>query len=112
MVIDRTGRWLLSATERTAKLLNANDLSLMQEFVGHTDYLWCALFSRDGRRIFTGSADGTIRIWETDTGRLILTLKAHDIFTRCLTLSPDGNRLVSAAHVGDIKLWDATPLSE
>src|SRR4029078_7552221 len=32
-------------------------------------------FSPDGRRVWTSSVDGTARLWDTETGRELLTLK-------------------------------------
>lgn len=45
---------------------------------GHTNTLFCAAFSPDGKHIATCSGDGTIRIWDLHTGELkrcIFTVK-------------------------------------
>ena len=34
------------------------------ELKGHTDIVWSAAFSPDGKKIVTGSADKTARIWD------------------------------------------------
>jgi WD40 repeat protein len=47
------------------------------------------VFSDDGRRLVTGSGDGTLRVWDCATGRLV-----HD-----LTGPPDGQRLGYASHI-------------
>jgi WD40 repeat protein len=36
---------------------------------GHTDVASSAIFSPDGKRVLTGSADRTARLWGADTGR-------------------------------------------
>ena len=30
----------------------------------HSDYIWSVAFSPDGTKIVSGSADGTIRVWD------------------------------------------------
>src|SRR5690242_18416819 len=33
-------------------------------FTGHTDHVWCAAFSPDGKFIVSGSKDTTLRLWD------------------------------------------------
>jgi WD40 repeat protein/MinD-like ATPase involved in chromosome partitioning or flagellar assembly len=39
--------------------------------LGHTDWVNSAKFSPDGQEVVTGSADGTARVWEAKTGKLL-----------------------------------------
>ncbi len=59
---------------------------------GHEDSVFAAEFSRDGRRVVTASADGTVRVWSTATGveeaRLAVTASNA-------ALSPDGATIVT-----------------
>src|SRR6185369_5794134 len=41
----------------------------VRALVGHTGSVVSAAFSRDGQRIVTASLDGTVRLWETSSGR-------------------------------------------
>lgn len=43
---------------------------------GHVGSVTCATFTGDGRRLVTGSSDGTIRVWRRSSGRLLATLLA------------------------------------
>jgi WD40 repeat protein len=40
-------------------------------FVGHTDLIYGLALSPDGNRLYTGSWDGTARIWQTDLAKLV-----------------------------------------
>lgn len=69
-------------------------------------------FSPDGKRIVSGSLDGTLRIWDAATGKLI-GQPLNDEFTLVdsLAFSPDGKRIVTGDVDGTLRLWDATPAS-
>lgn len=46
----------------------------IHEFIGHTDVVWGAAVSPDSRFLVSGSSDQTVRLWEIDTGKLLLTI--------------------------------------
>jgi COMPASS component SWD3 len=43
---------------------------------GHTDWVNSVAFSPDGKLLASGSADGTIKLWDVATGQEVRTLKA------------------------------------
>jgi WD40 repeat protein/serine/threonine protein kinase/tetratricopeptide (TPR) repeat protein len=51
--------------------------------------------------------DGTIKIWDSTTGRDRLTLRGHTDVVWMAEWDRDGKRLASASHDGTVKLWDA-----
>jgi len=55
--------------------------------------------SRDGQVLVSGNEDGTVRLWDTDTGRPLATLQGHTGGVRRVALSADGRLLASGgAH--------------
>ena len=55
------------------------DLETGQETLslpGHGD-ITCLAWSRDGKRLFTGSTDETIKVWDLDTRQEIRSLRGH-----------------------------------
>ena len=53
--------------------------------------------SADGQWLAGGGSDGIIRLWETESGRLLVTLQGHAGAVRCVALSGDG-RLVASSN--------------
>jgi WD40 repeat protein len=75
-----------------------------RRLTGHSKYVTSLAYSPDGRRIATGSADGTVKLWEAATGALIRTHPGHTGLVYAAAFSPDGTRLASANHLGDGKI--------
>ena len=59
-----------------------NNLSL-----GHSKWVWDCAFSCDSDFLISVSTDGTAKIWQTDTGEAIKTLKGHKKGVNCLALN-------------------------
>jgi WD40 repeat protein len=65
----------------------------------------CGSFSPDGTLIVLGMSDGTARIAEARSGRLVQTLEGQTALTSHIALSSDGRTLYSASDV-HIRKWD------
>ena len=76
-------------------------------FQGHPRKVAYVEFSPDGASLATTSTDGTVRVWNSDTGRARLEPTRHGMRLIRATWSPDGNRLLSASRSGMFICWDA-----
>ncbi len=90
-----------------APVVNSENISLVKTLKGHSSYINDLLISSDGQKLFSASADNTIKIWDIDTGKEIHTLRGHSSAVNYLVISPDGQKLFSASADQTIKVWDS-----
>ncbi|MEQ8957550.1 MAG: hypothetical protein RLP02_06440, partial [Coleofasciculus sp. C2-GNP5-27] len=75
---------------------------------GHTYFVYAVAISPDRETIVSGSTDGTIKLWDVQTGKEKQTLKGHAGrfgYVQSIAISPDGKLLVSGGNDKTIKLW-------
>jgi WD40 repeat protein len=68
-----------------------------------------ATFSRDGKLLFLGKMDGTLRVLDAATGRTLRDFPGHSEAIYSLALSPDGTMLASGSDDSTVLLW---PIAE
>src|SRR5262249_7294156 len=64
-------------------------------------------FSQDGKRLATASADHTVKVWDTMTGREALTMEGHTDWVTDVAFSPDGKLIALASADQTVKVRDA-----
>lgn len=77
---------------------------------GHDHEVWCLAPLPDGRRIVSGSKDGTVRLWSAMPRRSPVALPLWR--SAAIVLSPDGRRLLAHARtngIGATTLWELSP---
>lgn len=88
-----------------------NDIKLSNTLTGHSQDVRSVAVSPDGRAIASGSFDGTIKIWNLETGALIRTLTDHSDageMVSSVAIAPNGTLLASSSngYGGTIKIWN------
>jgi WD40 repeat protein len=80
-----------------------------RRLAGHEAWVRDLNWTPDGQSLISGSADGTVRVWEVATGQARI-LEGHAAPVFDVAVSPDGNRIASASGDTTLRLWERTPV--
>jgi hypothetical protein len=75
---------------------------------GHDGEVHDVDVSQDGRLLVTGGHDGTVRLWDTTSGRVMRTFQGHRGAVTGVSLSADTRRIASGGYDGTVRVWDAS----
>jgi U3 small nucleolar RNA-associated protein 12 len=66
----------------------------------------CIVQSPLRKTFAVGYVDGSIRLWDTETGNSIVTLNGHKKSVTYMCFDESGSRLASGSQDTDIIIWD------
>jgi WD40 repeat protein len=76
---------------------------------GHTDYVYGVAHLPGGKRIITCSADGSLRLWDLESGAQIggeWRDEGDKAGIKTMALSPNGKTLACGSNDGTVSLWN------
>ena len=91
----------------TAYLHDAGTGQLIGSPLQHRGTVRAVLFSPNGSRVLTASADRTARIWSADNGQPVGAAMLHGSEVSCVAFSPDGNLAATGSEDNTARIWDA-----
>ncbi len=97
------GRWVAWCTGDSRQgtlsgsvwIAPADDLEAKRELLRDQASIECLTFDHTGRRLAVGSGDGIVRLWESESGKLISTWTGHKDQVLTLAFSPDDQVLAA-----------------
>ncbi|HEV3261263.1 MAG TPA: serine/threonine-protein kinase [Gemmataceae bacterium] len=106
------GRHVVSSINNEFVFWSLADGRELRRFRGHTAEVFSLAFSGDGRRVLSGSFDGTVCLWDVDSAKQQRCFRGHRDKVRCAVFSPKGDRILSGSEDGTFRLWDVDSSKE
>jgi WD40 repeat protein len=122
LVWNRLRRWGWSAAELDAELQLSDEErasflrvrhattrqspALVRDLVGHTGPVNACAVTPDGRRVISAADDGTLRVWDLESGRVLATMHGHTAAVRACAVTADGRRAISGSADRTLRVWD------
>jgi len=91
--------------------------TLLRTYDVHASWVVAVAWEPDGTRIASAGGDGTVRVWEAETGESLLTYRGHTRLLNAINLQAtvytvawacDGLRIASAGDGTTVRVWNAT----
>ena len=85
--------------------INSREDTPLQAFEGHTNNVTELGFQKDGKWLYSGSEDGTIKIWDLRAPTCQRNYVSQSAINS-VTLHPNQVELISADQSGCLRVWD------
>ncbi len=114
--VPGTHRLVVGGPDGFLALVDVDARRVVRRLRGHRGWIFTPGISADGRRLATGSDDGTVRLWSLPDGRPVgAPLRFPGRAVQDAQLSPDGRRLTvvtvdETIERGTLEVWDARTL--
>jgi WD40 repeat protein len=102
------GRWVVTADGGVVRIWDTESGNAVTPPLQHDEVLH-AVFSADGTRVLTASADRTARVWNAASGQPVVDPLEHRGVVRYAAFSPDGQQVVTASEDHTARLWSLSP---
>ena len=74
--------------------------------IGHNGGVFSVVITPDSRYAISISDDDTLKVWDLEKGKEIVTLTGYDISLRELVVTPDGRYVIFTSHLKTLKVCD------
>ncbi len=101
---QRSALIVVAGDDHRVRLLEAEQLRIVQTLEGHTDWVRAIAVRPDGKALATAGNDRTVRLWDLSDGRLLYTFDRLPQAVAALAYSPDGHMLAAAGLESKIRL--------
>jgi eukaryotic-like serine/threonine-protein kinase len=101
---------LLACSQQPAAPASPTSLhgsTALYTYHGHSAAVYAVAWNPDGKRIASGSNDGTVQVWDAADGGHVFTYRGHSDVVEALAWSPGGKRIASASDDNTVQVWVA-----
>ena len=109
LTADLSADQSMIATGGPSKRVNLLNLAgeVVHELSRHTDWVTALGFSPDGQFLATADRDGSLLLWEADSGLFVQKFGGHAGAITSLEWRSDSKLFVTAGEDGSVRVWNA-----
>jgi WD40 repeat protein/uncharacterized caspase-like protein len=96
--------YVTGSSDKTLHIRDSRSHLLISVLHGHAYHVTSATFSLDGKFIFSGSGDGTIKQWSVSSGELVRSF-GQGKTVNAMAIAPKSSLLLKATDE-DVQIWD------
>lgn len=86
----------------------AGPVGFIRTFDGHTSEIRSVALSPDGKHALSGSVDNSVRLWDVNTGKELMSFKNHTKQVWSVAFVPHTKYVVSGSWDATVRMWDTT----
>jgi len=101
------GHWLLALESDQVRIVDPSDGSTVRSFRGHASLLRGAAMLPGGSRIISTARDGTIRIWDVESGDEVASFRTMHTFPDMLAVNPITGTVAVAFEDRSVQIFHA-----
>ncbi|HVY68825.1 MAG TPA: c-type cytochrome domain-containing protein, partial [Verrucomicrobiae bacterium] len=92
-------------TDKTARVIDANDGHELMKFDNHSDWIFCTTFSVDGKRLLTGSRDKAMKLINVANGQFIDDINKLLEGVLCFARHPKEDLIAYGGDLGTPRIY-------
>ncbi len=100
--------WAIARADNSIQIAQATDGKVINTLSGHAAPVKGLAFSPDGAKLYSASADKTLRAWNLADGKQLWQVESP-VPMRDLTLNKEGTLAISADEDNKLRVWSTTP---
>ena len=115
VAIQRAGQKVVvsGSYDKTLVWWNPDKGEVVRTILAHDGWVRDLIATPDGSKLISVGDDMFVKVWDTDTGKLLHKLEGHAVLTPqghvtalyALAISPDGQFIASGDRIGDVRVW-------
>jgi WD40 repeat protein len=98
--------YALGRTDGSMELRSLSSGAKLAAWQAHDESVGTVAYSRDGKRLATGSIKGDVKIWDSAQRRQVMRIGPVDRHLMCLTFSADGKWLAGSGVSSRVWVWE------
>lgn len=106
LAFSADGRRLVVGCGQSLRVYSTREFAEEKRLEGHPEHVFSVAVSPDGTRAAGGGFQGTVIVWNVDSGSILHRLALQGSYVTALAFSPDGRQLVAGSVADALRAWE------